>query len=278
MQRLNKVLVRQSFERAAVRYAAASALQRGIAARLMSVSRLYLPVPRPRLCILDAGCGSGTNIPLLSARLAAAPSSRIVGVDIAVAMLQQAERATLKTPRHAHAAQFVCGDLERLPLAASTFDIVFSSAALQWCNDTACGMREFRRVLRGGGLLLAATYGPATLHELRASWAGIDDRAHTLDFEPAQQLSRFCEAAGFRVLCCHRQQEVVFYPDVRSLLSALKRIGVRNCRNDRLRGLTAPAAMQAMMQRYACRYGQRHGGRKVVPASYEVVLLVGQAV
>lgn len=277
MQRLNKVLIRQSFERAAKHYAVGASLQRGMATRLMTVSRPYWTTLRQPLCLLDAGCGSGINIPLLSEIFADLSTSRIVGVDIAAAMLKQAECAVQDT-HGTRAVQFICADLETLPLKNSTFDIVFSSAALQWCNNTAAAIHEFRRIMCHGGLVLAATYGPTTLHELRNSWADIDHHRHTLDFLPAQQLSQICNAEGFRVLCCHQQQEVVLYSDVRSLLGALKTIGVKNCRNDRMRGLTSPAAMQAMTQNYVRRYGQYHSGQKVIPASYEIILLVGQAI
>ncbi len=279
MNRLNKRLIRQSFERAAKHYAAGADLQRCLATRLISFAKPYLSTLPKSVQLLDAGCGCGINIPMLTETFSGAHSNHIVGVDIATAMLQQAKNqisTDTTAPVADHTVRFICGDLEALPIKNGTFDVVFSTAALQWCNDIACVIREFRRVSNAGSRLLIATYGPTTLYELHNSWQGIDHHRHTLDFVSVNQLTRHCGNEGFRILHCKQQREVVLYPNVKSLLIALKTIGVKNCRNDRARGLTSPTSLQKMMKNYVRRYGQCN--KKSIPASYEIIQLVGQAI
>ena len=52
-----------------------------------------------------------------------------------------------------------------------SFDLVFSSLMLQWCDDLDAVFTEIARVLNPGGLLLFSTFGPGTLAELREAWA-----------------------------------------------------------------------------------------------------------
>ena len=71
------------------------------------------------------------------------------------------------------APRFVCGDIERAAVrAACAVDLVWSNLALQWVNDLPRALAEFRRVLTVGGLLSFTTFGPDTLKELRAAFAG----------------------------------------------------------------------------------------------------------
>ncbi len=63
----------------------------------------------------------------------------------------------------------VVGDLERLPLAAESFDLIVSLMALHHVNDLPGALIQMRRALRPDGLFLAALAGGETLSELRQS-------------------------------------------------------------------------------------------------------------
>jgi malonyl-CoA O-methyltransferase len=61
-----------------------------------------------------------------------------------------------------------------MPLADNSVAHIFSSLALQWCENIPALMFEIERVLQPGGTAVIATLGPDTLRELRSAWAKVD--------------------------------------------------------------------------------------------------------
>ncbi len=87
---------------------------------------MALVQPRPRMKVVDLGCGPGNLTVKLAERL---PESDIVGVDSSTAMLVKAaplSRAGLRF-RQATIEAFADGGV-----LDGSFDLVFSNAALQW--------------------------------------------------------------------------------------------------------------------------------------------------
>jgi ubiquinone/menaquinone biosynthesis C-methylase UbiE len=77
----------------------------------------------------------------------------LVGLDYADAMIR---RATQKFSQSDHAAKLraIRGDAERLPFPDETFDVVTCCHSFHHYPHQAHAVREFRRVLRPGGLLV----------------------------------------------------------------------------------------------------------------------------
>lgn len=92
---------------------------------------------------LDLGCGTGFFLPQLANRC-----HQLVGLDLAPGMLAQ---AALRDS----GARLLCGDAEQLPFADNTFDWVFSSLALQWCERPAQAFGELLRVVKPGGQIFS---------------------------------------------------------------------------------------------------------------------------
>lgn len=252
---LDRRQLRLAFERAAPSYDAAAVLQREIADRLLARLDLVRIAPR---AILDVGCGTGYCTRALRRRYRRA---RLTGLDIAPAMLARARRRARWFGR----SRWVGGDIESLPFAAGSFDLVLSSLALQWC-DPERAFHELRRVLRPGGLLLFTSFGPDTLRELRAAWQAVDQVPHVHGFIDMHDLGDALVRARFAdpVMDCERL--VMSYPDVRALLAELKHLGAHNVARGRRAVLTGKqrfARFQAAYQAAA------RDGR--IPASFEVV-------
>jgi SAM-dependent methyltransferase len=106
----------------------------------------------PAEAFLDAGCGDGRFLAALPT-LGPLPT-RVVGVDIADSILDTARRATAAAGLD---PELVRGNLERLPLGDTEFDLVVSIQVLEHLLDPAGGVRELARVLRPGGRLLLTT-------------------------------------------------------------------------------------------------------------------------
>jgi SAM-dependent methyltransferase len=101
----------------------------------------------PRTRYLDAGCGSG-----MAAEMAAARGAEVAGVDAAEGMLAIARS---RVP----AGDFRRGDLEELPFANETFDVVTGFNSLQYAGNPVAALREAGRVTRRGGSVVVMTFG-----------------------------------------------------------------------------------------------------------------------
>jgi malonyl-CoA O-methyltransferase len=265
--------VRRAFSRAAPTYDASAVLQREIAARM--AQRLdYVKVAPAR--ILDAGCGTGEALGELAARY---PSADLVGLDLAAPMLVQARRRAeasrtvlrrllgpvLRKPAITM-PRFVCADLNALPLAGVSCDLVWSNLALQWINDLPRAFGEVRRVMRVGGLFMFSTFGPDTLKELRAAFARVDGHTHTSRFPDMHDVGDALVAAGFADPVMDMEQVTLTYGAPDALLRELKAIGATNATRGRPRGLTGPRRWHRLL---ATLERLRVDGR--IPATFEVV-------
>jgi malonyl-CoA O-methyltransferase len=264
---LDKRSLRDSFARAAAGYDAAAVLQREIADRLLE----HLDVVRHSPGVIaDCGCGTGYGTRALARRY---PPAHLLALDLAWPMARRARRrasgfarALARRMTGRPVPGFVCGDIEHLPLATGSVDLVLSNLALQWC-DPQLAFREFRRVLAPDGLLVFSTFGPDTLKELRAAWRAVDAEAHVHEFPDMHDLGDLLVHAGFSDPVLDVDRLTLTYAEVVDVLRDLKALGAHNAAQTRTRGLTG----KRRFARFRSAYEQfrRSDGR--VPATYEVV-------
>lgn len=242
--------VRESFDRAAISYDAAASLQRLVCEQLLAG---FQPASVPQR-VLDAGCGTGYGLRLLRQRW---PRACLVGLDFAPAMLQLARQGT---------DALIAADVETLPCADGSFDVWLSSLTVQWC-DAARAFREAARVLCPGGYLAVSTLGPQTFHELRAAFGIIDDYRHTLTFSEPATISDALLGAGFNDINLRRQTQHVYYPDLKTLLHAVKAIGANSVGEGARSSLFGKRAWRAVQNAYEC-FRTPEG----LPARYDVLI------
>ncbi|MGH8508818.1 MAG: malonyl-ACP O-methyltransferase BioC [Gammaproteobacteria bacterium] len=255
--RLDKKRLAAAFNRAAPSYDRHAVLQQTVAMRMLE--RLALVKIAPRR-VLDAGAGTGYAARLLHR---AYRPEVLVAFDIAHGMLRQARAHTPRFfSRHAH----LCGDVERLPLAAGSIELAFSNLALQWCNDLDRALEEFRRVLTTQGILMFSTFGPDTLSELRSSWATVDSRVHVHVFADMHDIGDALIRAGFSGPVLDVERFTMTYRDAYALMRDLKTIGAVNAAQGRHRGLTGKGGLTALVKEY-----ERFRCHGVLPATFEVV-------
>ncbi|MGM0812011.1 MAG: malonyl-ACP O-methyltransferase BioC [Pseudomonadota bacterium] len=256
---IDKRKVRSAFDAAAADYEQHAVLQQEVLGRLLE--RLDLIRLQPRR-VIDLGCGPGDSLRPLARRYRKA---RIAGLDLSPAMTARA-RSRGRWPRRPWA---VCADMERLPLADRSFDLAVSAAALQWVNDLDGVFAEVRRTLAPGGLWLFATFGPDTLRELRAAFAAVDAAGtpHVNAFMDMHDIGDALVRAGFADPVMDQETLTMTYPDFRSLLQDLRRIGVRNALAGRAQGLFGPRRLQAVEATYRAEFAPEER----LPATWEVV-------
>ena len=253
---LDKGGVRRAFSKAASRYDEVAVLQREIGQRMLD--RLHLVRLKPAT-VLDLGAGTGVATVALEKIY---PKAQVIALDFAFPMLQQTRRrgGLFRKPR------CLCADLEQLPLADASVDLIYSNAAIQWCNDLDRVFPELQRVLRPGGLLMFTTFGPDTLQELRAAWSEADGYAHVSRFLDMHDIGDALMRAQFSDPVMDVDRMTLTYSAVEELMRELKILGAHNVASGRQRALTGKGRLIAMKASYE--QFRRNG---LLPASYEVV-------
>lgn len=97
--------------------------------------------------VLDIACGEGYGSAML-----ARVSQSVVGVDIDGPTIEHARRAYADS-----GVEFEPGDCTEIPYKANSFDVVVSFETIEHIEQHAAFLREMRRVLRPGGLLICST-------------------------------------------------------------------------------------------------------------------------
>ncbi|WP_299734071.1 malonyl-ACP O-methyltransferase BioC [uncultured Endozoicomonas sp.] len=216
--RVNKVsvkrLIARNFGRAAQSYDAAAVLQHRVAARAM----LGLPTNAVVNRVLDLGSGTGIHSVALADRYA---SALVTGLDLSMGMLQFAQRQHSSCNR----VRWCSGDIESLPFASESIDLIFSSLAIQWCSLERV-LDEVSRVLKPGGQFVFSTLSDGSLHELNASWTQAGESGRVNQFAGFSEQQKIIHDSGMRQKSLSLQAEAVYYPDVSTMLRSLKALGV----------------------------------------------------
>ncbi len=105
--------------------------------------------------VLDAGSGWGVYYQRLKAN-PQMPHIHYVGMDLSVGMLEN----------HDAKGRVVAGDVQKLPFASGIFDVVMANHMLYHVQDISAALRELKRVLKPGGVLMASTNSANTMPEL----------------------------------------------------------------------------------------------------------------
>ncbi|MCE5273099.1 arsenite methyltransferase [bacterium] len=151
---------------------------------------------RPGEVVLDLGSGGGFDVFIAASRVGAA--GRAIGVDMTAAMLERARgnSAAFHAQSGLDNVEFRLGEIEHLPVADSSVDVVISNCVINLSPDKPQVWREIARVLRPGGrvavsdLALLKPLPEAVLSSVRAL-TGCIAGAVTVD-----ETRRMAQAAG----------------------------------------------------------------------------------
>lgn len=105
--------------------------------------------------VLDVACGTG-----VVAVTAARRGARVRGLDLSPVLLDDARRNTNLIDAQ---IEFVEGDVESLPYADATFDVVLSQFGHMFAPRPDVAAREMLRVLKPGGRIAFSTWPPELL-------------------------------------------------------------------------------------------------------------------
>lgn len=257
---IDRRAMRAAFEKAAPFYDAAAILQQEVANRL--VERMDLMSMKP-VSILDAGSGTGFVSQSIAERF---PKAKITALDLAFNMLKQAKNKHTFKQRWNKQFRYVHAEVENLPFADASVELVISGLTMQWCQDLPKVFKEFKRVLAPGGLLMFSSFGPDTLKELRQCWAEVDDLAHVNAFADLHDVGDALLQSGFADPVMDMEMLTVTYKDVKTVMSDLKQIGAHNVMQGRSHNMTGKNKLQKMIQAY-----EQFRVDGLVPVSHEIV-------
>ncbi len=151
---------------------------------------------QPGEVVVDLGSGAGFDCFLAADEVGAA--GRVIGVDMTPAMLSKARR-NAKEGRFDQ-VEFRLGEIEHLPVADNTADVIISNCVINLSPDKPQVFREAFRVLKPGGRLaisdvVATTELPPEMRADADLIAGCIGNAALLT-----DLERWIEEAGFEAV------------------------------------------------------------------------------
>ena len=261
LQHFDQRRVRRAFDRAAESYEQFAVLQNEVCSRLLE--KLEVVKIQPQM-ILDMGAGTGAALPSLYHRY---KKAQLVALDLSENMLDKCRRHG----RFFRSPHLVCADIEQLPFADNSFDLVFSSLSMQWCNDINAALLEVKRVLKPGGLFVFSTFGPDTLKELRRSWAMVDGANHVNQFIDMHDIGDALLSYGYAEPVMEAEFLTLTYHSVEEIMRDLKAIGA-NVTADKgpnaqvVKGLSGKSVLNNVRLGYEP--FRQHG---LLPATYEVI-------
>jgi arsenite methyltransferase len=144
---------------------------------------------RPGQSVLDLGCGAGIDCFLAAKQVG--PRGSVLGVDMTPAMISRA-RENARKGGYTN-VEFRLGEIEHLPVADRSVDVVISNCVVNLAPDQGAVYREAYRVLRPGGTLavsdvVATRPIPEEEREDPVLWSACSSGA--LEVEPLASLLR----------------------------------------------------------------------------------------
>jgi len=106
---------------------------------------------KPGEVVLDLGSGGGFDVFIAGRKLG--PTGRVIGVDMTPEMISKARRniAAYSDGTGLNNVEFRLGEIEHLPVADQSIDVVISNCVLNLSPDKPQVWRDISRVLKPGG-------------------------------------------------------------------------------------------------------------------------------
>jgi SAM-dependent methyltransferase len=165
--------------------------------------------------VLDVGCGTGVLARTAADRVTA--DSQVTGLDRNAGMLAVARRLRPQI-------EWRQGDATHLPFPDASYDVAMSQFALMYFPDRTAALKEMVRVLRPGGRLALAVWGPyeratsyvilTEITQRRCGQAAADVLTAPFALGHQDTLNDLCTAAGIKGAVVTLREGTMTYPTI----------------------------------------------------------------
>ncbi len=172
------------------------------------------------------------------------------------------------------------GEIEALPYAPESYDLIRSALVLHSVNDLPGVLLQIKRALKADGLFIGAMLGGETLHELRESLMQTEMRLkggaspRVFPFADKQQMGALMQRAGFALPVIDSEIVTVSYENMFKLMEDLRGMGENNVITARSRTNPGRAFFAEAARYYAEHYGEDDGR---IVARFEILYMLGWA-
>ena len=220
--------------------------------------------------ILDAGCGQGAAVQLLTQRYKKAD---FIGVDASASQLAHAAQHWPSTGLRARFRQAIGGpritwlqrDLNQLTLPAPV-DLLWTNGLLHWLPQPHTAIRQFASLIAPGGLLMLSCFGPDSFKQVRSAAAQAGLPNAVLPFVDMHDFGDMLVASRLSTPVMDSEMLTLTYPNPQALVDELRLLG-GNPHAHRSPNLTGKARWQAFLAALQNQAGA--DGR--IPLSVEVI-------
>lgn len=172
---------------------------------------------KPTMQVLDVGCGSG-----IFSSLASATGASVTGIDASEALIEKAQQ-------RGTTANFITGEMEELPFADNTFDVVCGFNSFQYAANINHAFNETHRILKPGGKLVVMIWGNKEDCEAASNLAAIGSllpppppgAPGPFALSENKLLEKTLDSTGFKILSNEDIGTVWDYPDTDIALKGL---------------------------------------------------------
>jgi SAM-dependent methyltransferase len=163
----------------------------------------------PGEVVLDLGSGGGFDVFIAASKVG--PGGRVIGVDMTPEMLSKA-RGNLAAWRERGGpdnVEFRLGEIEHLPVADASIDVVISNCVINLSPDKEQVWREIARVLRPGGRVAVSDLAllrplPEEIREMVEALVGCVAGA-----VPVEETGRMAREAGLDEITLETREDYV---------------------------------------------------------------------
>lgn len=247
--------IAQAFDAKARQYDAFAGLQQDVGQACLALAVEAFP---QQATILDIGAGTGK---FARSSQSERPEWNITGLDLSPGMCVVAKE---------HGVSMITASAEALPFDDHMFDGIYSSLMLQWINRPEQVFREMLRVMKPGARAVVSTFAYGTLRELQEAFATLDMTPRINQFGPPNYFSALAVHTGFSMLTIEEDVYTEYYPDVLSILRAIKAIGAATKEQGHLGSNVITRKQLAKLEAFYREHYQEEDG---LPVSWEVLTL-----
>lgn len=165
---------------------------------------------KPGDVVIDLGSGAGNDC--FIARSQTGESGKVIGIDFTDAMISKARSNAEKLGYHN--VEFRHGDIENMPVAAGTADVVVSNCVLNLVPNKRIVIQEIARVLKSRGhfsisdIVLVGQL-PTKIQEAAEMYAGCVSGA----IQKETYLG-FIKEAGFEAITIQKEKQIIIPDDI----------------------------------------------------------------